>query len=197
MADDGGMSAPIAWADSRGSHRMSDVPPAVRKFVRDWGDLGERWGLDRGAAEAHAILWVAPDPMDMRDVASTLGVDPDEAARRLETLRERGLAQLADRDSGTLRYTVPRDPVAMFRAIVDDRIRRELDPAVASLRDAVLRADSDATCDDATRARLEALQTFLRESLGFYRQLSTMPTPQVRRLLKFGSRIRRALGLAN
>lgn len=176
---------------------MKDLSPTARKFIRDWGDLADRWNLDRTAAEIHALLWLAGQPMDLKSVADLLLLDAEDAARGLECLREAGFASLADRHAGSLRYAVPADPWEMFRAILEERRRREVEPAIAAVRDAVLRSESDPECDEKMLQRLEEMQSFLRDASGFYRELSTIPGPAVRRLLKMGGKIRRALGLAD
>jgi DNA-binding transcriptional regulator GbsR (MarR family) len=189
------MSAPITWADPGDVTTMSDLSPTARKFIRDWSDLADAWNVDRVTAEVQAYLWITEGPADLRAVASALHRQPDDVAQALEWLRERGIAKLSDTTGTTLRYYVPRDPCEMFLAILEERRRREIEPAVAVLRDAVLRADSDDACEDRTRRRLEEMQAFLRDSLGFYQQVSTMPGPYVRRMFKIGGKIRRALGL--
>lgn len=174
---------------------MTNLSQAARKFIRDWGELSDRWGVDRTTAEVHALLWLAGTPLDLKSVADALMIESEEAAHGLEALREAGIATLADRSGGSLRYAVPADAWEMFRAILEERRRRELEPAVAVIRDAVLRCDSDPEGDDRTRDRLEQLQGFLRDANTFYRQMSTMPAPVFRQLLRTGAKIRKALGL--
>ena len=176
--------------------RMTQLSPTARKFIRDWGELADRWGVDRTTAEVHALLYVVGEPMDIGAISEALGLRTEEAQGGLEPLRAMGVVQLAARAAGSLRYECLPDVWEMFRALLEERRRREIEPAVAALRDALLRADSDAACDDRTRRRLEDMQVFLRDSLGLYKQLSTMPAADVRRLLQMGGKIRKALGLA-
>jgi DNA-binding transcriptional regulator GbsR (MarR family) len=191
-ADDGDMQDSATAGEARTRPELSAT---ARKFIRDWGDLADRWGIDRTTAEVHALLYVAGAALDLRTVAERLSVPADEAAAGLEALRRMGVARIVDRTAGTLRYQCVPDLWEAFQAILEERRRRELEPAMAALRDAVLRADSDPGCDDATRRRLEDMQAFLRDGLGLYKQLSALPGAQVRRLFKMGGKIRRALGL--
>ena len=34
-----------------------DLPEAVRRFVLEWGNLGERWGVNRSVSQIHALLY--------------------------------------------------------------------------------------------------------------------------------------------
>ncbi|MCE9634478.1 MAG: hypothetical protein K8T90_02130 [Planctomycetes bacterium] len=177
--------------------RMTKLSPTSRKFIRDWGELADRWGVDRTTAEVHALLYVSKVPMDIGAIADALAKGADDTQVGLDALRAMGVVQLAARNAGSLRYECLPDVWEMFRAILEERRRREVEPAVATLRDALLRADNDPECDEHTRRRLEDMQLFLRDSLGLCKQFSSMPGPEVRRLLKMGGKIRKALGLAD
>lgn len=176
---------------------MTQISPTARKFIRDWGDLADRWDIDRTTAEVHALLFLQGAPLDLRSVADALSLQGDEAAVALEALREMGVARIADRHAGSIRYECPGDVWEMFHAVLESRRKREVEPAVAVIRDAVLRADSDPECDDATRKRLEEMQGFLRDATGFYKELASIRGADMRRLLRMGSKIRRALGLGD
>ena len=36
-----------------------NVPDAVRRFVLEWGNLGERWGVNRSVSQIHALLYAS------------------------------------------------------------------------------------------------------------------------------------------
>lgn len=194
-SDDGDMQDSVAASNETRSSR-GEVSATARKFIRDWGDLADRWGTDRTTAEVYALLYLTGGPLDLRAVSERLAIPADEAAAGLEALRQMGVARIVDRNAATLRYQALPDLWDTFQAILEERRRREFEPAMAALRDAVLRADSDPGCDDATRRRLEEMQTFLRDAAGLYRQLSSLPGREVRRLFRMGGKIRRALGVS-
>ena len=191
------MSDALAVRTGANSATSSRSSPTARKFVRDWGDLADRWGADRTTAEVHALLYLSADPVDVRTVADCLCIHADEAATGLEKLREMRVARVVRRDPDPVRYECVPDVWQMFHAILEERRHREIEPAVAVLRDTVLRADSDDECDAHTVRRLEEMQSFLRDALGLYTQLGAMNGPQVRRLFKMGGKIRRALGASD
>jgi hypothetical protein len=39
------------------------VPVAVRQFVLEWGNLGERWGVNRSVSQIHALLYASKQPL--------------------------------------------------------------------------------------------------------------------------------------
>ena len=172
-----------------------ELSATARKFVRDWGDLADRWGVERSVAETHALLWIAAGPLGTEQVADVLQLDPGTTQEAIDALVTLGVARPAVARGNSLRYEALPDVWEMFRAILEERRRREVEPAMAALRDALLRADNDDECDKQTRHRLAEMQGFLRDASGLYRQLSSMPTRETRQLLRIGGKIRRALGL--
>ena len=39
--------------------RDDKLPAAVREFVLLWGNLGERWGVNRSVSQIHALLYAS------------------------------------------------------------------------------------------------------------------------------------------
>lgn len=191
------MSDALAVNTGSNAATSSRSSPTARRFVRDWGDLADRWGADRTTAEVHALLYLSADPVDVRTIADCLSVQADEAVSGLEKLREMRVVRVVRREPEPPRYECVPDVWQMFHAILEDRRRREIEPAIAVLRDSVLRADSDDECDAHTVRRLEEMQTFLRDALGLYTQLGAMNGAQVKKLFKIGGKIRRALGASD
>lgn len=169
---------------------MSHLSSTARRFVSEWGDLGEQWGLDRKTAEVHAMLFLAGGPVEETAVGSALELDPHEVAAAVARLRAIGIVLPAKGDD---RAECVGDVWEMFRRILEDRRRREIDPALAVLRECVLRAEDEE--DEAVRRRLAEMQECLRLVIGLYTQLASVPPAEARRLVRMGSRIRKALGL--
>jgi len=188
------MSDAVA-ARPAGTPGAPSLAPSVRRFLHDWGDLAERWGVERRDAQVHGFLFLAGRPVDTRTVAEALSLPLEQASGSLESLRRNRLATIPDRHASPLRYACPADVAEMCGSLLEFHRRRQVEPAIATLRDSLLRADCDEECDDATRRRMEDLQTFLRDASGFQRQMTSMPSSAMRALLKMGAKLRRALGV--
>ena len=50
------------------------LPETVRRFVLEWGSLGERWGVNRSVSQIHALLYASKHPLTAEDIADTLGI---------------------------------------------------------------------------------------------------------------------------
>ena len=40
------------------------LTPAIETFVLHWGEMGSRWGVNRTVAQIHALLYLAPRPLN-------------------------------------------------------------------------------------------------------------------------------------
>jgi DNA-binding transcriptional regulator GbsR (MarR family) len=108
---------------------MSDLTPPMRQFIDYFGEVGQRWGLDGSACRVHAFLYLVARASTAADIAIDLSIDEVEARRTLDYLAE---WKMVDRAYDT--YSVGSDPWRMLFAGIEERRRRELEPALATLR---------------------------------------------------------------
>ena len=47
---------------------------AASEFILHWGEMGNRWGVSRLAAQVHALLYLSAEPLAAEDIAETLSV---------------------------------------------------------------------------------------------------------------------------
>ena len=53
---------------------MNQLTPAAQKFIVHWGEMGERWGINRTVAQIHALLYISPEPLNAEEISDTLSV---------------------------------------------------------------------------------------------------------------------------
>ena len=63
------------------------VPDAVRQFVLEWGNLGERWGVNRSVSQIHALLYASKQPLAAEDIADALGIARSNVSNSLRELQ--------------------------------------------------------------------------------------------------------------
>src|SRR5687767_14555835 len=91
-------------------------------------------------------------------------------------------------------YESIKDVWEMFRIVLDERKRREIDPTLALLRECVADAEKTKT-DEHTRARLADLLGFFEAMSGWYHHIRQLPTAAVIKFVKLGDRVARLLGI--
>src|ERR1700685_608637 len=111
------------------------VSDPVRQFVLEWGNLGERWGVNRSVSQIHALLYASQQPLAAEDIADTLGIARSNVSNSLRELLTWNLIRpapiLGDRRTF---YEAETDLWTLVSRIAAGRKARELDPAAAALR---------------------------------------------------------------
>jgi DNA-binding transcriptional regulator GbsR (MarR family) len=171
---------------------MNELPPVEQKFVLHWGEMGTRWGINRTVAQIHALLYISPKPLHAEEIAETLGVARSNVSTSLKELQGWGIVKLVHvLDDKRDHFESLKDVWEMFRTVLDERKRREIDPTVALLRECA----SQAKTGSHTEERVRALLDFFETTTGWYAQIRQWPTSAITKMLKLGDKTRKLLGL--
>jgi|ERR1041385_212731 DNA-binding transcriptional regulator GbsR (MarR family) len=172
---------------------MTKLTPVQQKFVLHWGEMGARWGINRTVAQMHALLFLSPRPLTADDICDTLGVARSNVSTSLRELQNWGIVKvvhvMGDRRD---HFESMKDVWEMFRQVLDQRKKREIDPTVALLRDCV--AESEKSKDEHTRQRLSEMRDFFETMSAWYDQVDALPTAGVIKFVKLGDKMRKLLG---
>jgi DNA-binding transcriptional regulator GbsR (MarR family) len=174
---------------------MPTLTPIQQKFILHWGEMGTRWGINRTVAQIHALLFISPKPLHAEDITETLGVARSNVSTSLRELQGWGIVRMVHvlgdkRDH----FESMKDVWEMFRLVLDERKRREIDPTLAMLRDCL--AEASPTRDAYTRDRLRDLQEFFETTTCWYDQVRRWPASALAKFAKLGDRGLKLLGLS-
>lgn len=105
-------------------------------FVASWGQMAGAWGISRTMAEAHALLFITGQAMNTDEVMERLQISRGNASMSLRALLEWGIVSKAHKRGDRKEYfQAEQDVWAMFRAIVRERLKREVEPLIAQLHE--------------------------------------------------------------
>jgi len=109
-------------------------PEAKQQFITSWGAYGTHWGINRTMAQIHALLLVSPDPLCQDDVMEQLNISRGNANMNIRELIDWGLVE-RQIISGERRefFVAEKDIWKVFRQIVKERKKRELEPMMKLL----------------------------------------------------------------
>ena len=128
---------------------MTNLSPIAQKFILHWGEMGVKWGINRTVAQVHALLYISEKPLNAEEICESLDVARSNVSTSLKELQNWGIVRvvhvLGDRRDHFESMT---DVYEMFRVILAERKRREIDPTLSILRSCL--AESDKTKADAT-----------------------------------------------
>ena len=173
---------------------MSQLNTVKEQFVLHWGEMGARWGINRTVAQVHALLHVSAEPLTAEEIATTLSVARSNVSTSIRELQAWGLVRpahvLGDRRQ---HFTSIKDVWEMFRIIVDERKKREIDPTMDLLRQCISELDKNSAADTHTRERLQDLYQFFAAIDAIYTDVRKLPVGTLRGLMKARGAFRRIL----
>lgn len=166
------------------------VTDVMRKFILFWGEMGTRWGVNRTVAQVQALLYLSEKPLTAEDIQNALGVSRSNISNSLKELQGWQLVRLVhvmgDRRD---HFTTHDDPWELMMTVVEERKKREIDPALSHLKECTDDLEQDTDTPEVARERIRAMRDFLVDAEGWYEELRTVPRPTLRRLMTLGSKI--------
>src|SRR5687767_9853491 len=113
---------------------MKNLSEVQQRFILHWGEMGVRWGINRTMAQIHALLYLSPEPLDAEQICELLGVARSNVSNSLRELQNWGIVKIVhvmgDRRD---HFESMKDVWEMFRQVLDERKKREIDPTVEVL----------------------------------------------------------------
>jgi DNA-binding transcriptional regulator GbsR (MarR family) len=175
---------------------MFKLTPIMQDFIVHWGRMGTRWGISRTVAQIYALLYISPKPLNAEEISGVLSVARSTVSTGLHELQGWGIVRvvnvLGDRRD---HFEAMGDVWEMFRVVVDERKRRELDPTLMMLREAVTELENRGGGEPHTREKLLEMLDFFETAAGLYEQVEKLPTNVLVRAAKMGDSIQKLLGL--
>src|ERR1043166_8172374 len=171
------------------------LTPLQQKFILHWGEMGTRWGINRTVAQMHALLYISPKPLHAEEIAETLEVARSNVSTSLKELQGWRIIKLVHvmgdkRDH----FESMKDVWDMFRIVLDERKKREIDPTLTMLRGCIAEAGKEKATDPYTEERLRELADFFETTTAWYGQIWSWPAAALAKFVKMGEKIRKMLG---
>jgi DNA-binding transcriptional regulator GbsR (MarR family) len=174
---------------------MPQLTPITTKFVLHWGEMGTRWGVNRTVAQIHALLFVCPKPLNAEEIAETLSIARSNVSTSLKELQGWGIVRIVhvmgDRRD---HFESVKDVWELYRQVMDERKRREIDPTLTMLRDCMLEQEKAGSDDKYAKEKLGELLNFFETMTGWYEQMKKLPAATVLKLIRLGEKIRKLIG---
>lgn len=174
---------------------MDHLTPVAEKFVLHWGEMGTRWGINRTVAQSHALLFISPKPLNAEQIAALLGVARSNVSTSLRELQSWGIIRIVhvmgDRRD---HFESIKDVWDLFRQVLDERKKREIDPTVSLLKDCVAEAERAGAAEKYSRQKLDELLGFFEQTTAWYEQVRRLPTSAMVKFVRLGGQLRKLIG---
>jgi DNA-binding transcriptional regulator GbsR (MarR family) len=114
---------------------------AQERFVRSWGEMASRWGINKTMARIHALLMIAEEPMSTDDIMERLAISRGNANMNLRALVDWGLVRPVSVGGERKEYfDSEKDVWNMCCRIARERKRREIEPVIGTLNECLKEA---------------------------------------------------------
>ena len=167
--------------------------PVTEKFILHWGEMGAKWGVNRTVAQIHALLYILGKPMSADEICETLNVARSNVSNSIKELQSLQLVSvthvLGDRRDY---FTTSDDVWTLFRTIVEQRQRREIEPTLAFLNE-LAESPEFAQENEDVRRRITETRDFIGTLTSWANEMLKLSTATLARVLKLGASIQKLL----
>lgn len=111
-----------------------ELQEARLQFIQSWGVFGSSWGINRTMAQIHALLLIAPNPMNADDIMEALQISRGNANMNVRDLINWGIVEKVLIPGDRKEYFVAeKDIWKVAMRIMKERKKRELDPIIQTM----------------------------------------------------------------
>ena len=174
---------------------MSSLSPLVRSFVSHFGEMGSRWGINRTVGQIYALIYVSPRPLNADEIGEHLEFSRSNVSMGLKELQAWRLVRLRHQPGDRREYfDAPGDAWEVFRTLAEERRRREIEPTLTMLRNALL---EEATTDEDRHAqqRMKGMHDLIELMTTWFDDVQKLDAATLAQLMKMGAQVQRVLGL--
>ena len=170
-----------------------NLTPLAQSFVLHFGEMGSRWGINRTVGQIYALLFVSEKSLNADEIADALAFSRSNVSMGLKELDSWNLTRLRHLPGDRREYfSAPDDVWAIFKTLAQERRKREIDPTLSMLRDALL-AKPDNQQDVFAQERMRDMHELVELVTSWLIDVQQLDEQTLRQLMKLGSAAQRLL----
>ncbi len=170
-----------------------NLTPLAQSFVLHFGEMGSRWGINRTVGQIYALLFVSEKPLNADEIAEALAFSRSNVSMGLKELDSWRLVRLQHLPGDRREYfSAPEDVWAIFRTLADERRKREIDPTLSMLRDALLVAPTNPQ-DAFAQKRMGDMHELIELVTDWFSDVQRLDEQTLRQLMKLGAKAQKFL----
>ena len=170
-----------------------NLAPLTQRFVLHFGEMGSRWGINRTVGQIYALLYVTRKALNADEIGESLAFSRSNVSMGLKELQSWNLVKLQHLPNDRREYfSAPEDVWAIFRTLAEERRKREIDPTLSMLRDALM--EQPGTQDDIhAQARMKQMHDLIELLTGWLADVQKMDSGTLMSLMKMGAKVQKLL----
>ena len=169
------------------------MTPLVHSFVSHFGEMGSHWGINRTVGQIYALIFVSPAPIHADDIAAALSFSRSNVSMGLKELQAWRLVKLRHVAGDRREYfEAPADAWEVFRTLAEERRRREIEPTLSMLRNALLEEPAN-EADRIAQARMRGMHDLIELLTTWFDDVQRLEPATLAKLMKMGAKVQRLL----
>jgi DNA-binding transcriptional regulator GbsR (MarR family) len=172
---------------------MNNLSPLTQRFILHFGEMGSRWGINRTVGQMYALLYVLGKPLNADDIAEYLSFSRSNVSMGLKELQAWRLVKLLHLPGDRREYfEPPKDIWDIFKALLEERRRREVEPTLSMLRDAMLE-NPLTEADVRAQQRMREMYDLIELSSTWFDDVQRLSPETLASLMRMGSKVQKLL----
>lgn len=176
---------------------MLELEPQAERFILHFGEMGGRWGVNRTVGQIYALLFLSPEPLNAENIAETLGISRSNVSMSLRELQSWRLVQMVHKVGDRREYfETPKDVWEIFRVLVEEKRKREIDPTLTLLRGLLLEEPTNEQ-EAYGQQRITDMLELIELATSWFDEVHRLPPDTIKSLMRLGSKVQKVLGVAD
>lgn len=171
------------------------LPPLSRQFVAHFGEMGSRWGINRTVGQIYALLFISQRALNADEIAEALEFSRSNVSMGLKELQSWRLVRLKHLPGDRREYfEAPQDVWEIFRVLAEERRRREIEPTLSMLRNALLEEPAN-EADRHAQQRMRQMHDLIDRLVTWFDDVQKLAPETALQLMGMGATVTRVLEL--
>ena len=172
---------------------MATLTPLVQSFVSHFGEMGSRWGINRTVGQIYALIFVSPQALNADEIAERLEFSRSNVSMGLKELQSWRLVKLRHVAGDRREYfEAPTDAWEIFQTLAEERRRREIEPTLSMLRNALLET-AETEADRIAQERMRGMHELIELMTTWFDDVQRLDQQTLSQLMKMGAKVQRLL----
>ncbi|SFB05666.1 DNA-binding transcriptional regulator GbsR, MarR family [Collimonas sp. OK607] len=172
---------------------LTPLTPLTQRVISHFGEMGSRWGINRTVGQIYALLYVLGQPLNADQIADYLTFSRSNVSMGLKELQSWRLVKLLHQPGDRREYfEPPKDIWDIFKTLLEERRRREIEPTLSMLRDALLENPAN-DIDKQAQQRMREMYNLIELSSSWFDDVQRLSPETLASLMKMGSKVKKLL----
>ena len=180
-------------ASDETSDDNAHLPPLSRQFVAHFGEMGSKWGINRTVGQIYALIFISERALNADEIAEQLEFSRSNVSMGLKELQAWRLVRLRHLPGDRREYfEAPSDVWEIFRVLAEERRRREIEPTLSMLRNALLESPTSAA-ERHAQARMKQMHELIDRLMTWFDDVQKLAPETAMQLMGMGAKVTRVL----